>query len=50
MFLDEPDVYDGAPVGIQMIARKYEEEKIWAIGKIVHDILLKEGYGKGREA
>lgn len=37
--LDDPEIYDGAPVGVQIVARKYEEEKIWAIGKIVHAIL-----------
>ncbi|KAF2878553.1 amidase signature domain-containing protein [Massariosphaeria phaeospora] len=25
------DVYDGAPVGVQIVARKYEEEKVWAV-------------------
>jgi len=35
----DPEIYDGAPVGIQIVARKFEEEKIWAIGKIVHEIL-----------
>jgi len=28
-------VYDGAPVGLQIVARKWEEEKVWAIAKIV---------------
>ncbi|KAL4911385.1 hypothetical protein BDW74DRAFT_184748 [Aspergillus multicolor] len=35
----DAEVYDGAPVGVQIVARKYEEEKIWAIGKIVYDCL-----------
>jgi Asp-tRNA(Asn)/Glu-tRNA(Gln) amidotransferase A subunit family amidase len=39
MPLDDPEVYDGAPVGIQIVGRKFEEEKIWAIGKIVHDLV-----------
>ncbi|KAI1430788.1 amidase signature domain-containing protein [Xylaria sp. CBS 124048] len=29
------EIYDGAPVGIQLVARKFEEEKIIAIAKIV---------------
>jgi amidase len=29
--LDDPELYDGAPVGIQTVARKFEEEKIWAV-------------------
>ena len=32
---DDPEIYDGAPVGLQLVARKFEEEKIWAIAKIV---------------
>lgn len=41
--LDDPEIYDGAPVGVQIVARKFEEEKIWAIGKIVHKILQAAG-------
>lgn len=33
--IDDPEIYDGAPIGVQIVARKYEEEKIWAIAKIV---------------
>lgn len=32
--LDSPEVYNGAPVGLQIIARKWEE-KVWAIAKII---------------
>ncbi|KAI9726211.1 MAG: hypothetical protein M1828_001885 [Chrysothrix sp. TS-e1954] len=32
----DPEVYDGAPVGVQIVGRKYEEEKIWAVGKIIY--------------
>lgn len=35
----DPEAYDGAPVGLQIVGRKYEEEKIWAIAKIVDAIL-----------
>ncbi|MCJ1377476.1 hypothetical protein MMC17_000571 [Xylographa soralifera] len=35
----DPDIYDGAPVGLQIVARKHEEEKVWAIAKIVDAIL-----------
>ncbi|KAL6720353.1 hypothetical protein ACLMJK_002274 [Lecanora helva] len=31
----DPEVYDGAPVGLQIVARKHEEEKVWAIAKII---------------
>ncbi|KAF2839400.1 amidase signature enzyme [Patellaria atrata CBS 101060] len=39
----DPEIYDGAPLGVQIVARKLEEEKIWAIGKIVHEILKAAG-------
>ncbi|OAQ96063.1 hypothetical protein LLEC1_03506 [Akanthomyces lecanii] len=35
----DPGVYDGAPVGLQIVGRKYEEEKVWAIAKILDTIL-----------
>ncbi|EXJ69725.1 uncharacterized protein A1O5_06796 [Cladophialophora psammophila CBS 110553] len=38
----DPEIYDGAPIGVQLVARKFEEEKIWAIAKIVHASLQKE--------
>ena len=37
---DDPETYHGAPVGLQIVARKHEEEKVWAIAKIV-DCALK---------
>jgi amidase len=42
-FIDDADVYDGAPVGVQLVARKYEEEKVWAIAKIVSNALKTAG-------
>ena len=36
---DDPAVYNGAPVGVQIVCRRYEEEKVWAIAKIVDTIL-----------
>jgi amidase len=36
-------VYDGAPVGVQIVARKLEEEKVWAVGKIVWEVLRGAG-------
>ena len=41
--IDDPEIYDGAPVGIQLVARKYEEEKIWAVAKIVNAALKTAG-------
>ncbi|CAI4212091.1 unnamed protein product [Parascedosporium putredinis] len=31
----EPDIYHGAPVGVQVVARKFEEEKALAIAEVV---------------
>ncbi|KAJ2992004.1 hypothetical protein NUW58_g2320 [Xylaria curta] len=31
----DPEMYDGGPVGLQIIARKFEEEKVLSIAKIV---------------
>lgn len=39
-YQDDPDIYDGARVGLQIVARKHEEEKVWAMTKIV-DAALK---------
>ncbi|EZF92605.1 hypothetical protein H113_06551 [Trichophyton rubrum MR1459] len=39
--LYNPELFDGTPVGMQFISRKHEEEKIWAIGKVVDNILKK---------
>ncbi len=38
---DDPDVYHGGPVGVQVVARKFEEEKILAIAAIVNAALEK---------
>lgn len=32
---DDPEIYDGAPVGVQIVARKFEEEKVLATAGIV---------------
>lgn len=40
-FLDDSDVYDGGPVGIQLVGRKFEEEKVLAVAKIVTAALEK---------
>lgn len=36
---DDAAIYDGAPVGVQIMARRFEEEKVWAIAKIIDAIL-----------
>ena len=42
-YTDDADIYDGAPVGLQIVARRYEEEKVWAIAKIVSAALKAAG-------
>lgn len=42
-YQDCPETYDGAPVGLQIVARKHEEEKVWAIAKIVNAALNANG-------
>ncbi|OIW30790.1 amidase [Coniochaeta ligniaria NRRL 30616] len=41
----DPEIYDGAPVGLQIMGRKYEEEKVLAIAKVVYAALLEEKKG-----
>ena len=33
--LVDPGIFDGATVGVQPIARRYEEEMAWAIKEII---------------
>ncbi|KAH9833351.1 general amidase [Teratosphaeria destructans] len=35
----DAEAYHGAPVGLQIVCKKYEEEKVWAIGEIVTKLL-----------
>ncbi|KAF0642416.1 hypothetical protein FPSE5266_05311 [Fusarium pseudograminearum] len=35
----DPAIYDGAPVGIQIVGRRFEEEKCLALARIVHSVL-----------
>ncbi|KAK3331484.1 amidase signature domain-containing protein [Apodospora peruviana] len=35
----DPELYHGGPVGLQIVARKFEEEKVLAIAKIVYAAL-----------
>lgn len=43
--IDDAKTYHGAPVGVQIVGRKHEEEKVWAIACIVERILSEAGYG-----
>ena len=37
--LDEPDLFDGMPVGLQIVGHKNEEESTIAIAEIVESAL-----------
>lgn len=39
---DDPEIYDGAHVGVQLVGRRFQEEKILAITEV-----LGEALGKG---
>lgn len=41
----DADAYDGAPVGVQIVCKRYEEEKVWAIAQIVDTILKARAEG-----
>ncbi|KAI0396299.1 amidase [Xylariaceae sp. FL0594] len=36
----DPEVYHNAPVGVQIVCRKFEEEKAWALAKVVSELLV----------
>lgn len=33
MCLDDPDLYNGAPVGLQLVGRRYDEENILVVAE-----------------
>lgn len=37
--LDDVDLVDGIPVGVQIIAGKYGDEKCIAVGKVIEELL-----------
>jgi amidase len=39
--VDEPEKYEGGPVGLQVIGRRYEEEKVLDILEIIAQSLEK---------
>jgi amidase len=41
MILDDPEVYDGAYVAVQVVGRRSQEERILAITEILGDALGK---------
>ena len=43
--LDDAAVYDGAPVGVQIVGRKFEEEKCLAIARIIYAVIQSANKG-----
>ena len=41
MMLDDPEIYDGAHVSVQLVGRRLQEEKILALTEIIGDALGK---------
>jgi amidase len=39
--LYDPEVYEGAPIAIQMVARRLQEEKVLAMGSVLEAALKK---------
>jgi amidase len=39
MLLDDPEIYDGAHVSLQLVGRRLQEEKMLAIGQLVDSAL-----------
>ena len=37
--LDDPNVYDGAPVGLQLMGRRFDEERMMGVASLVVDAL-----------
>lgn len=35
--IDDPEIYDGAPAAVQILGRRFEEEKILSIAQLVVD-------------
>lgn len=36
---DDPEIYDGAPVGLQIVGRRLQEEKVLAVAEYVANSL-----------
>ena len=41
MIVDDPELYDGAHVSVQVVGRRFQEEKVLALTEILGDALGK---------
>lgn len=39
VLLDDPEIYDGAHVSVQLVGRRFQEEKVLALAGIVAEAL-----------
>lgn len=36
---DDPHIYHGTPVGVQLVGKRFQEEKVLAIGEVIEGAL-----------
>jgi amidase len=41
LLLDDPEIYDGAHVSVQLIGRRLQEERVLALAEMIGDALGK---------
>lgn len=42
LMVDDPEIYDGAHVAVQVVGRRFQEEKVLALAGIINDALEKD--------
>ena len=42
-FVDDPEIFDGAFAGVQVVGRKLQEEKVLALAGYISDLLKETG-------
>ena len=45
-FLDDPEIFDGAPANVMIVGRRIEEEKVLAVAQVVVDALASAAHDK----
>jgi amidase len=46
LYLDDPEIFHGVPIGLQIVGRRLEEERILAISEEVERCLSKQEVSK----
>jgi amidase len=39
VLIDDPEIYHGAPVAVQLVGRRFQEEKMLALAEYIGDLL-----------